>query len=44
MAVLMIWFMVRVWDRDRISSYLFIPCFLWVAYVVTMNAAIVVMN
>ncbi len=44
MAVLMVWFMVRVWNRDRISSYLFIPCFLWVAYVVAMNAAIVVMN
>lgn len=44
MAVLMVWFMLRVWNRDRISCYLFIPCFLWVAYVVAMNAAIVVMN
>jgi benzodiazapine receptor len=44
MAVLMVWFMLRAWTRDRISSYLFIPCFLWVAYVVAMNAAIVVMN
>lgn len=44
MAVLMVWFMLRAWRRDRISSYLFIPCFLWVAYVVAMNAAIVVMN
>lgn len=44
MALLMVWFMVRTWRRDRISSYLFIPCFLWVAYVVAMNGAIVVMN
>lgn len=44
MAGLMVWFMVRAWNRDRISAYLFIPCFLWVAYVVAMNAAIVVMN
>jgi benzodiazapine receptor len=44
MAALMIWFMARAWSRDRISSYLFIPCFLWVAYVVAMNAAIVMMN
>lgn len=44
MAVLMAWFMVRTWRRDRASSYLFIPCFLWVAYVVAMTAAIVMMN
>lgn len=44
MAGLMAWFMVRAWNRDRISAYLFIPCFLWVAYVAAMNAAIVVMN
>lgn len=44
MAALMVWFMVRSWNRDRISSFLFIPCFLWVAYVVAMNAAIVMMN
>ena len=44
MAVLMVWFMLRAWRSDRISLYLFIPCFLWVAYVVAMNAAIVVMN
>lgn len=44
MAGLMIWFMVRTWSRDRVSSYLFIPCFLWVGYVVAMNAAIVLMN
>ena len=44
MALLMLWFMLRTWRLDRISSYLFIPCFLWVAYVVAMNAAIVTMN
>lgn len=44
MAVLMVWFMLRAWRRDRISSYLFIPCILWVAYVAAMNAVIVAMN
>jgi len=44
MAVLMVWFMVRTWNRDRVSSYLFIPCFLWVAYIVAMNGTIVMMN
>jgi translocator protein len=41
---LMLWFIVRAWDRDRVSAYLFIPCFLYVAYTAAMTAAIVMMN
>lgn len=44
MSVLMLWFIVRTWSRDRLSAHLFIPCFLWVAYATAMNAAIVAMN
>lgn len=44
MAALMVWFIVRTWNRDRISAYLFLPSFLYIAYVAAMNAAIVVMN
>lgn len=44
MAALMLWFIFRTWSRDRISSLLFLPCFLWVSYAAAMSGAIVAMN
>ncbi|HEY9010777.1 MAG TPA: TspO/MBR family protein [Devosia sp.] len=42
--VLMAAFILRAWNRDRISAYLFIPCLLYVGYIAAMTGAIVVMN
>ena len=44
MAALMIWFLIRTWTYDRISSWLFLPCFVWVSYIAAMNLAVVMMN
>ncbi len=44
LCVLMIWFVLRTWNRDRVSAWLFIPCLLYVAYIAAMTAAIVVLN
>lgn len=44
LCVLMFWFILRAWNRDRVSAYLFIPCLLYVGYTAAMTAAIVVMN
>ncbi|RZJ74583.1 MAG: tryptophan-rich sensory protein [Brevundimonas sp.] len=44
LSVLMLWFILSAWNRDRLSAYLFIPCLLYVAYTATMTAAIVAMN
>ncbi len=42
--VLMVWFAVRTWPRDRLSFWLFAPSVLYIAYVAAMTAAIVAMN
>jgi tryptophan-rich sensory protein len=44
LCVMMIWFILRTWRRDRLSAWLFIPCLLYVAYIAAMTAAIVVLN
>jgi len=44
LSVLMIWFVVRAWTRDRVSAWLFIPSLLYIAYIAAMTAAIVVLN
>jgi benzodiazapine receptor len=44
LSVLMLWFILRAWNRDRISAYLFVPCLLYVGYTTAMTAAIVLMN
>ena len=44
LCALMIWFIFRTWSRDRVSAWLIIPCLLYVAYIATMTAAIVVLN
>jgi len=42
--VLMLWYLSRTWDRDRVSFWLFAPSALYIAYVTAMTAAIVAMN
>lgn len=42
--VLMVWFAVRSWSRDRVSFWLFAPSVLYIGYVAAMTAAIVTMN
>lgn len=42
--VLMLWFTLRAWRRDRVSFWLFAPSVLYIGYVAAMTAAIVVMN
>lgn len=42
--VLMVWFELRSWSRDRLSFWLFAPSVLYIAYVAAMTAAIVAMN
>jgi tryptophan-rich sensory protein len=42
--VLMVWFAMRAWSRDRLSFWLFTPSVLYIAYVTAMTAAIVAMN
>lgn len=42
--VLMIWFEVRTWRRDRISFWMVAPSVPYVAYVSAMTGAIVAMN
>lgn len=44
LTALMLWFILRTWDRDRISAYLFVPCLIYVGYTTAMTAAIVAMN
>ena len=44
LCVLMIWFIFRAWNHDRVSAWIFIPCLLYVAYLAAMTAAIVIMN
>ena len=44
LGLLMAWFILRTWSRDRVSAWLFIPCLLYVAYLTAMTAAIVIMN
>jgi tryptophan-rich sensory protein len=42
--VLMVWFELRTWHRDRPSFWLVAPSVLYIAYVTAMTAAIVAMN
>ncbi|MGN6489241.1 MAG: TspO/MBR family protein [Devosia sp.] len=42
--VLMVWFAVRTWSRERVSFWLFVPNVLYIAYVTAMTGAIVAMN
>ena len=42
--VLMVWFALRAWRRERVSFWLFAPSVLYIAYVTAMTAAIVAMN
>jgi len=42
--VLMVWFSMRAWPRDRVSFWLFAPSALYIGYVTAMPAAIVAMN
>jgi len=44
MLVLMLWFSVRTWNRDRLSFWLFAPSVPYIAYIAAMTAAIVAMN
>ena len=44
MCALSLWFVIGSWHRDRISSLLFIPIFVYLAYVAAMNGAIVALN
>ena len=44
LVVLMAWFILRTWSSDRLSAYLFIPCFIYIVYVASMTGAIVAMN
>ena len=44
LCVLMLWFILRAWNGDRVSAWLFIPCLLYVGYTAAMTAAIVLMN
>jgi tryptophan-rich sensory protein len=42
--VLMVWFALRSWSRDRVSFWLFVPSVVYIGYVAAMTAAIVAMN
>ena len=42
--VLMLWYLMRTWSRDRLSFWLFVPSLAYIAYVAAMTAAIVAMN
>ena len=41
---LIIGFIVTTWRSDRVSSWLFVPYALWVAFASTLNLAIAVLN
>lgn len=44
LTVLILIFIVRTWRVDRISSLLFIPCFLWVAYATVLTWWVIQLN
>ena len=44
MLVLILWFLKRTWNLDRVTAWLFVPYAVWVAYATTLNALIWHMN
>lgn len=44
LGFLMLVFVVRTWKADRISSLLFIPCFVWVVYATVLTAWVIQLN
>jgi tryptophan-rich sensory protein len=44
MFVLMVWFTLRAWRRDRVSFWLYVPSVVYLGYIAAMTAAIVAMN
>jgi benzodiazapine receptor len=44
LLALMLIFIARAWNVDRLSAILFIPCAAWIAYAVVLMAMIVSMN
>jgi tryptophan-rich sensory protein len=44
LAVLMAVFVLRTWRADRVSSLLFIPCLLWVAYATVLTGWVIQLN
>ena len=41
---LIIAFIVKTWNTDRVSAWLFVPYALWVAFASTLNLAIAILN
>lgn len=44
LLLLMVWFELRTWRRDRASFWLMAPSVLYIGYICAMTAAIVVLN
>ena len=44
LTVLMAVFVWRTWARDRVSSWLFIPCTIWVAYATVLTGWVIQLN
>jgi len=44
LLLLMVWFELRTWRRDRVSFWLVAPSVLYIGYITAMTAAIVAMN
>jgi benzodiazapine receptor len=44
LAVLMLIFIIRTWNVDRLSALLFIPCLIWVAYATVLTAWVISLN
>jgi tryptophan-rich sensory protein len=44
LLLMMVAFIFRAWDRERVCAWLFVPCSLYILYVAVMTGAIVWMN
>lgn len=44
LLLLMVWFELRTWRRDRVSFWLMAPSVLYIGYICAMTAAIVALN